>query len=149
MYVRGRGVDQVQITFNLAYWQPGQASVTLVAAHTPDACWPGAGWQERATPNPHLGLQAGDRQLAPAEARLFTYAHYPQYVWFWHLYDGRSIPYQNPYSLRELASIAWHYGFRRGGDQMFISVASNLPWPAIAHEPLVRDFFAHTLPLGL
>jgi exosortase len=149
VYVKDRGPDQVQITVYLAYWQPGQASVALVAAHTPDACWPGAGWQERATPNPHLGLWVDGRQLAPAEARLFAYGSYPQHVWFWHLYDGRPIPYQNPYSLRELASIAWHYGFRRGGSQMFVSVASNRPWDEIAGEPVLPKLFGQLRALGL
>jgi len=149
IYDEGHGEQRTQITLYLAYWRPGQAPVALVAAHTPDACWPGAGWQARAMPNAHAGLFAGTRPLAPAESRLFTYAGFPQYVWFWQLYDGHPIPYQNPYSLRELASIAWHYGFRHDGDQMFISVASNRPWAEISSQPLLREFFAHTQPLGL
>jgi exosortase len=149
IYAEGQGAQRTQITIYLAYWRPGQAPVALVAAHTPDACWPAAGWQARATPNAHAGLFAGSRPLAPAESRLFTYAGFPQYVWFWQLYDGHPIPYQNPYSLRELASIAWHYGFRHDGDQMFISVASNRPWDEISGQPLLREFFAHTQPLGL
>lgn len=149
IYVRGDGPGLVQITFYLAYWEPGQASVTGVSAHSPDACWPAAGWRERAAPNPRLGQAVDGRLLPPAEARLFSYGSVPQYVWFWQLYDGRPIPYQNPYSLRRLLGIAWHYGFRPSAAQMFVSVASNRDWDQIAAEPPVRDFFARMRSVGL
>jgi hypothetical protein len=70
-------------------------------------------------------------------------------VWFWHLHDGRPIAYRDPYSAIELLRIAWQYGFRRGGDQLFIRVSSNRPWPELANEPLLRDFFARTQAVGL
>jgi exosortase len=147
---RGGGEDDPpEITLYIAYWRPGQASVSFVDAHTPDACWPAAGWLELATPRPRLGPAVAGRLLAPSEFREFTNAGSRQYVWFWHLYDGRSIPYQNPFSLRELASTAWHYGFRHDGDQCFVSVASNRPWDAIAGQPVLREFFERTRPLGL
>lgn len=42
-----RGTEQVAIY--LAYWAPGKMSHRLVAGHTPDVCWVGAGWRiERA-----------------------------------------------------------------------------------------------------
>ena len=34
-----------QVIIYIAYWSAGQAPVSLVASHTPDACWPGAGWR--------------------------------------------------------------------------------------------------------
>jgi exosortase len=148
-YLRDDGGPPLQLTFSLAYWQPGQVSVSLVAEHTPDACWPAAGWQERALPHAEAGLQVAGRTLAPPEARLFTFGEFPEHIWFWHLYNGRPIPYQNPYSLRELLDLAWRYGFRHDGDQLFVSVASNRPWPEIAREPVVQEFFARLRPLGL
>ena len=91
----------------------------------------------------------GGRQLAVAESRLFKTGRLPQYVWFWHLYDGRPIGYESPYSPRALLQLAWRYGFRRDGDQLFVRVSSNLPWEAIAHEPLLEEIFQRLKPLGL
>jgi exosortase len=149
VYASGQDENQIRITIYVAYWRAGQASVAAVAAHTPDACWPGAGWEARATPHATEGLSVGGRQLAPAESRLFSYGDYPQHVWFWHLVDGRPIPYRNPYSLRSLAGIAWHYGFTRGGDQLFVSIASNRPWDSLSNDAVLSQFFAQTRRLGL
>jgi exosortase len=140
----------VQITLYLAYWRPGQAPVSLVASHTPDACWPGTGWVLEAPPGgPPEPPSIGGRVIAGAESRYFTNQGFPQYVWFWHLYDGRPIPYQDPYSFRRLLDIAWHYGFRHSGDQLFVRVSGNTPWSSLEAEPLVRDFFNRLRPLGL
>jgi exosortase len=149
VYWRGLGSEHTEIILYLAYWRPGQAPVSIVASHTPDACWPGSGWEARTLPGSGDPLSIQGRPLPDAEGRLFTNAGYPQYVWFWHLYQGRPIPYQNPYSLKELLSIAWHYGFRHNGDQLFVRASSNRPWSEIAREPILEDFFARLRPLGL
>ena len=147
---RGGPADRpVQITFYLAYWHPGQASVSEVDDHTPDACWPGSGWIPQPAFPASQRLSAGGRTLAGPESRLFANQGVPRYVWFWHLYDGRPIPFKNPYSARALLQIAWHYGFRQKGSQMFVSVSSNQPWEAISGEPLLAEFFARMRPLGL
>lgn len=138
-----------QITVYLAYWPAGQAPVSLVASHTPDACWPGAGWvpvPDRARTGP---ITIAGRTLAPPESRFFQSGQYPQYVWFWHLYDGRPIAFRDPYSARELLAIAWHYGFSHNGDQLFVRISSNGPWRSLAAEPLIADLFARLGPLGL
>ena len=148
-YLGRTAAGPTDVTIYLAYWRAGQSSVSSVAAHTPDACWPGSGWI--ALPNPvtrEAPVVAG-RTLALAESRVFENAGHPQHVWFWHLYDGRPIAYENPYSTRELLSIAWRYGFRRDGDQLFVRVSSNRPWADIAGEPFLRDCFARLQPLGL
>lgn len=112
-YLHRTAAGATDVTIYLAYWRPGQSSVSSVAAHTPDACWPGAGWT--AIPNPvkrEAPLVAG-RTLAPAEYRIFTSAGLPQHVWFWHLFDGRPITFADPYNIVELFGLAWRYGFRR------------------------------------
>lgn len=139
----------VNVLIYLAYWQPGQASVSMVALHTPDACWPGSGWVAQPVPRTRLPLAAGTRPLAEAEARIFTLAGNPQHVWFWHLYDGHAISYSDPYSATELLRIAWRFGFRRDGDQLFVRISSNRPWEQIANEPPLVQFFANTRALGL
>lgn len=145
------GQPGTQIIIYLAHWRPGQASVSLVASHTPDACWPGSGWELLPVPRAQtreFPVVAG-RPLAPAESRRFKSGDYTEFVWFWHVYDGRPIAYRDPYSATELLRIAWRYGFRHDGDQLFVRVSSNRPWAEIVNEPLLAEFFAHTQALGL
>jgi len=141
--------EQVQVTFYAAYWRAGQTSVSQVASHTPDACWPGAGWEAVATPPPAAPPPIAGRTLPAPEYRFFKSQEFPQHVWFWHLFDGRPIAYRDPYSASALLRIAWHYGFRHDGDQLFVRISSNVPWSEIANEPLLAQFFARTQALGL
>ena len=140
----------VHLTVYLAYWGAGQVPVSAVAAHTPDACWPGAGWSPLPQPLPQRALPLAARTLPLAEYRQFTNAGSPpEHVWFWHLYDGRAINYRDPYSVRALLEIALQYGFRREGPQVFVRVSSNDDWERLANEPLVRQIFTGLHPLGL
>lgn len=132
-----------------AFWHAGQAPVSLVASHTPDACWPGSGWSVQPVPQPRVQLTVGGRQLPAAEYRMFTFNTFPQYVWFWHIYDGQPLTYRDPYSAVELLRIAWKYGFRHDGDQLFLRVSSNRPWAELANDPIIADFFSRTKPYGL
>jgi exosortase/archaeosortase family protein len=138
-----------EIILYLAFWHAGQAPVSLVASHTPDACWPGSGWTVHATANTQPQLLVDHRTLPNAEYRLFTFGDFPQHVWFWHLYDGRPIEFRDPYSAVALLKIAWQYGFRHDGDQLFVRVSSNRPWSEIQNESLLQEFFHHTKTLGL
>ncbi len=142
--------DFVQFTVYIAYWSAEQATVSRVASHTPDACWPGAGW------TPHPLSDAPDTpelpgmKFSPGERRLFLSAQgFRQNVWFWHIYDGRVLNYRDPYSVPALVKIALQYGFRRQGDQFFIRISSNKSWPELASEPIVRQVMTNLTPLGL
>jgi exosortase len=137
------------VTIYLAYWPPGQASVSLVASHTPDACWPGAGWEALPVSVPRVRLTIADRVLATAEMRDFQSGDYLQNVWYWHLYDGQPLAHENPNSPAELLRLAWHYGFRQAGDQLFVRISSNRSWENIRHEPFIESLFARLQPLGL
>ncbi len=148
-YRRTTGSDPTEVTLYLAYWRAGQAPVSLVASHTPDACLPGSGWTPLPTSPPRVQLDLEDRTIADAEYRLFQSGDSPQHVWFWHLYDGRTISYRDPYSATELLRIAWRYGFRHDGDQVFVRLSSNRPWAQIAQEPLVGTLFGRLKGLGL
>ncbi|HTQ31086.1 MAG TPA: exosortase/archaeosortase family protein [Opitutaceae bacterium] len=139
----------LQVTIYLAYWPAGQAPVSLVASHTPDACWPGSGWQAETTADAHPLLAVGTRTLPAAEARLFRSGAFPQYVWFWHIYDGHPVAYRDPRSPRELLRLAWHYGFKREGPQLFVRVSSNHPWADFAGDPLLQEVFARLQTFGL
>ncbi len=148
-YTRNTGNGLVQITVYIAYWAPGQANVSLVATHTPDACLPGAGWVPIPVAESQQRIVLPTRELPAGEHRLFKSNGYPQHVWFWHLYDGAPIRYLNPLSPRNLLQIAAQYGFRRAGDQMFVRFSSNRPWKTIRDEPLVTEIFTHLQPFGL
>ncbi len=139
-YLKGSGADIVQLTVYVAYWPAGQASVSLVASHTPDACWPGAGWAPAPATDRQVVLTLPGRRLSEAEHRVFANAaDFRQHVWFWHVYDGRVISYRDPYSVPALLQIALQYGFRREGDQFFVRFSSNRPWAQLAHEPLLVE----------
>ncbi len=148
-YRRDGAAGPETVTLYLAYWRPGQAPVSLVATHTPDACWPGAGWVSQPQAEARTHPVVNGREIADGESRLFTNTGYARHVWFWQLYDGRPIPYLSPHSLGPLLRIAWRYGFRHDGDQVFIRISSNRPWSEIGDDPLLRDFFARLRPFGL
>jgi exosortase len=151
-YLRtGEAGQPTQLTVYVAYWPAGQSSVSQVASHTPDACWPGAGWSS-ITPETdrRQSLQVPGLQLAPAEYRLFqTDRGNTQHVWFWHVFDGRVIDYRDPYSLSALLQIALEYGFSRQGSQYFVRMSSNRPWNELAAEPLVHEILGNLDRVGL
>ncbi len=149
VYSSGPAPGSAHLILYLAYWQPGQAPVSLVDAHTPDACWPGAGWQLKALPNDRAALEIGGRTLAPAECRLFARNEFETNVWFWHLYGGQPLNFVDPYSAPRLLELALRYGFSPAKDQLFIRVSSNRPWHEIASQPTLRQFLANLKPLGL
>jgi hypothetical protein len=94
-------------------------------------------------------LEVSGRAIVPAEARRFGTADATQNVWYWHLYAGQPVRHIDPYSLGRLLRIAWNYGFRRDGSQLFLRISSNRSWSEIAGEPAMRELFDHLRPLGL
>ena len=70
-------------------------------------------------------------------------------MWFWHLYNGRVIHPEGVRSPRQLLLLAFKYGFRRDGEQIFVRVSSNQSWANITDEPLLQEIFARLAPLGL
>jgi hypothetical protein len=149
VYSAGPMPESAHLTLYLAYWRPGQAPVSLVDAHTPDACWPGTGWEAEPVPSERASLGVGGRTLAPAECRLFARNRLETHVWFWHLYGGRPLTFVDPYSAARLVGLTWRYGFGQARDQLFVRVSSNRPWQEIASQPALRQFFASLKPLGL
>jgi exosortase len=149
VYSDGPSPDSAHVTLYIAYWRPGQAPVSLVDTHTPDACWPGSGWVAQAGPSGRQELSIGGRRLAPAESRLFAHGTFETSVWFWHLYGGRPITFVDPRSVGRLLGLAWRYGFGPAKDQMFVRVSSDRPWGEIASQPVLGQFFENMRPLGL
>lgn len=141
---------RVAVTVYAAWWSPGSASVSAVAAHTPEACWPGTGWvaDPAASARRELELEDG-RRAASAEQRAFVNQGYPQTVWFWHLVDGRpSAPFE-PRSWREQLSMFFRHGVRGDAEQAFVRVSSNLSWEELAGEPLVAQVLEGFAEMGV
>ncbi len=112
--------EVLQITFYLAYWSPGQTRVSSVAAHTPDACWPGAGWAKLPTLVSDVNLTVTQLELARAEYRRFEKDAKSQHVWFWHTYDREVIPELNSRRPIELLNSVLSHGVRIDGEQLFV-----------------------------
>jgi exosortase len=148
-YYKGRADDTTQITVYLAYWPAGQTTVTTVALHTPDACWPGVGWTAVPVATSEPAPAVAGRRLPAPEYRLFTSEGYPQHVWFWHLYGGAPITQRDPRSPRELLVTALRFGFRREADQLFVRLSSNRSWSEIGDEPLLAEIFGRLHDFGL
>lgn len=149
VYSAGASPGSAHVTLYIAYWQPGQAPVSLVDAHTPDACWPGTGWESEPVPAGRQALAIGGRVLAPAECRRFAHGPFETNVWFWHLYGGRPITFVDPYSAVRLLGLALRYGFGHAEDQLFVRVSSDRPWQEIASQPVLGQFLQNLKPLGL
>ena len=136
-------------TVYLAYWQPGQSSVSQVSMHTPDACWPGSGWAPVEVASRRESLVIPDRVLPAAESRKFTTGRLSQNVWFWHIYDRKPIDFVEPRSAIELLRHAWYYGFTNESEQLFARFSSNMNWDQLQDEPLLQEIFRNLKPLGL
>jgi exosortase len=149
VYSDGPAPGNTHLTLYLAYWRPGQAPVSLVDAHTPDACWPGTGWLLDPSASARAEFGIGSRTLPPAESRLFVRNGFETRVWFWHLYGGRPLTFVDPYSAPRLLGLALRYGFGDAKDQLFVRVSSNRPWQEIASGPTLRQFVENLKPLGL
>jgi exosortase len=141
--------EPLLIDVYMAYWPPGKVRVSVVASHTPDACWPGSGWESRPNPPAPSPFLVGNHALPPPEYRIFTNAGRLQHVWYWHLYDGTSISQINPFSAVDFVKLGWNYGFRSAGEQLFVRISSNRPWNEIKDDPLLAEVFTGLAPHGL
>lgn len=148
-YYKTDAGQAIQLTVYLAWWNAGQSTVSSVAMHTPDACWPGSGWSAAPVESPRVNLHLDGVALPVAEVRNFTSNNRPQQVWFWHLYNARPLVYVDPRQPLELIRMVWREGFTRNGTQLFVRVSSNQPWSVLAREPLVRQIFTNLQPMGL
>ncbi len=139
-YTRQTPAGPEQITLYLAYWPAQSAPVSVVASHTPDACWPGAGWTAVPTEAPLVTLTTAGHNLPPAQHRQFKLNNYPQHVWFWHIHGGRPVLTGEIRSPLNLLRLAFSHGLHRDRAQLFIRVSSNLPWEKISSTPLITEF---------
>lgn len=145
----GADGQPVSVTIYLAYWRPGQTSVSNVASHTPDACWPGAGWVAVPEHASSIELPLLSRKTTPAEHRVFTYNETPRHVWYWHTYDREVLRDLDPRRPIEMISSVLRYGARSDGEQLFVRFSANRPWEEINDDPLFIKLFERLQPFGI
>ncbi len=138
-YVR----DGRRISVYIAYWSPGRMNYREVASHTPDVCWPAAGWHKTAaaTLSP---FTLGEAMIPGGEGRVFRNAAGTEHVWFWHVVGERVHSYGTGYKP------AWHamftdifrWGLNQREEQFFIRISSNEPLEQQLAEPVLQQMLA-------
>lgn len=153
----------VEVSLYAAYWSPGKMSHRLIAVHTPDVCWLGAGWERmegyqtrldllvgqwrntRAAQRPELkmteplDLQPVDRFLW--EYRKFRLAERTEYVVFLHLVGGRALGYgvEGVPPWHSVIGDLLERGLRQREEQFFVRISGNRPLPELlATEPVLQ-----------
>lgn len=138
----------LRLSVYIAYWAPGKMSSRLVAGHTPDVCWVGAGWQCTAQQAVN-SMTVDGRRLPTVETRAFAANGTTEYVWFWHLVDGQ------PQSYDTSKQPPWHAfitdmmqaGFTQRGEQFFIRLSAPQPLDDPALAPVLTPVL-QVLPLS-
>jgi hypothetical protein len=121
-----------------------------VAAHTPEACWPGAGWTALPEHTARLALPLGaGATVAAAERRAFLNRDEPHTVWFWHLVGGRPLRPFEPRSWREQLRVFFEHGIAREEPQAFVRLSTNGAWEELAADPFVHGVVTGLAPFGL
>jgi hypothetical protein len=117
-----------RVSVYAAYWKPGKMSPRLIASHTPDICWVGAGWKIAGT---HVDLDAGlagNHAIQVAQKRVMRFGAATENVLYWHLLQGdsgqSSVDEGSGFSglIRDICS----RGLAQRSEQLFVRVSSNL-----------------------
>lgn len=162
-----------QVSLYAAYWSPGKMSHRLIAGHTPDVCWVGAGWELMKAERTDLQVKeivgpaedhllrskepgdSGRHVLAssfPLEYREFKLGGRTEFVVFCHLVGGRTMSYGTE-GVPPWFSFLWDLwvrGLRQREEQFFVRISSNRPLAeSLASPPVrmfLRQFFKEALP---
>lgn len=122
-----RGIERISIY--IAYWTPGKMPHRLVAGHTPDVCWTGAGWMIESAESGLRMTVDGGRALLPCEARQMALNGNREHVLFWHIANGESIAYGTRWVAPWYAFITdlFTRNLDQRPEQFFIRVSSSRP----------------------
>lgn len=133
-YLRKDSTGSIDLVLYAAWWAAGSATASDVALHTPEVCWPGAGWTE-------LPLPSSDPRDGPAMAEHRRFRHESgqiQDVWYWHLDGERPVQGLNPYRPSLLLRNALLHELAAPRPQLFIRISANRPWSDIRDSEPVR-----------
>jgi hypothetical protein len=82
---------EMEVRVYAAYWAPGRLDPALVAGHSPDVCWVGAGAAMVERDDSRVLPGFANRALRPASFRIFEFSHGREEVVFWHSFGGKPI----------------------------------------------------------
>lgn len=135
-----------RISVYVAWWAPGKMSPRLVAAHTPDVCWPSNGWvrdidAERQPEGIRRAL--GKHDLNGVEYRVFRASGRPEYILFWHRFGSKTLSYSEGGAPPWWAFMSeiWENGLDLKQEQLFIRVSSDTPINNWLNDEDVRPLF--------
>jgi hypothetical protein len=153
-----------EVSLYAAYWSPGKMSHRLIAVHTPDVCWLGAGWERMEGYQTRLELLVGQWRATraaqrpelkvteslnlqpvgrfPWEYRKFRLAERTEYVVFLHLVGGRALGYgvEGVPPWYSVIGDLLDRGLRQREEQFFVRISGNRPLPELLATEPVRQF---------
>lgn len=133
-----------RVSVYIAYWTPGKMQHRQIASHTPDVCWTLAGWNctERGVARPGISGHFF------AEARTFTAKGTTEYVWYWHMVNGKPVSYSTDKLPPWYAFITdvVTLGFHQREEQFFLRLSATSPLESAVLSPTVTALL-HALPL--
>ena len=138
---------EMMVSVYVAYWRPAKIHPRLVAQHTPDVCWTGAGWRMGDAKQVSVPMWSGQKTV-PGQSRVFEQSRQRLHVVYWHLVGGRidhSIDASGHTFFRDLLDDL-KVGQR---EQYFIRVSHNLNAEQLSDEPLFSRIWRALGPLGL
>lgn len=156
VYRRG----SMEFAVYVAHWNPGRMSPRLVAGHTPDVCWPAAGWVRRPElEHPPGGLAPADvaakleerAGLRRGEFRIFEGHDVAQSVLFWHLFGDELVDYDTGYSPPWYAMFTdlMKHGLNQRREQWFVRISSTGSFASLGDEPGFQQVLVQLGAIGL
>lgn len=147
-------LPDARVSVYVAWWEAGRMSPRLVAAHTPDVCWPGNGWLRDTAAEAGLsalGEKLRAKGFSDGELRVFLMQNKPEYVAFWHKVGDEMLSYGTGFAPPWWA---WLDEMRRGGlnlrkEQLFVRISSDRPLQDILDKPELEPLRRALLNLGL
>lgn len=141
----------VMVTLYAAYWRPDKVPPRAVGVHTPDTCWIQNGWTrlDRTSSVP-LSIGPG-LPLKPAEFGVYSLRGNTQHVYFWHLVGGQAYSYEQDglHSLVAPFQDMVSFGLEQKQEQLFVRLASNVPFPEIWNDPGLATLLSSLARLGV
>jgi hypothetical protein len=124
-----------RLSLYFAYWRYGKMPHRLVASHSPDVCWPAAGWTCYEWPDYVL-----ETFLAGAERRKMLRDGKSEYMVFWHFVGGMPTQFKSlADSWRAIPGHILARGLKQCDEQYFIRMSSPDPMFIPEHCNMIRE----------
>ncbi len=138
-----------EFSLYVSYWRPGKMPAREIAFHVPDQCWVSVGWTESAA-NYNYQREFEGHLLAPAQYREFDGLGGRQYVFYWHILNGRAIIYSPEGTHSQLTTLGalFRLGLNHKGEQYFIRIASSSPLENLWNDEGFQEVMELIAPLG-